>query len=366
MICNANFFKKYSVFYSIFSIFVFGCQTDTVKVCQSNISVENKIRSAVPFNRPKNFLFYIESIDGKTILINQEKSHTGVEYMSGSTSKLVATVVILSLVDRGYLKLESLLKDIMKDEWSSEFESLNDIKLSHLLNFTSGLNVEPEPECLLGIQTSIKNCVKYILKSNKFKKEKAGESFSYGRNHLQVAGLMAIKARGFQTWQQIFEEFQKKTKLFLHSSFSHPSKLNPMLAGGMLWTAADYIEFMRALIQNKILSRELTRTILKGQTEKIIAAKEGSPPIDKLSQDWHYGYGLWLECYSAKFNCFDRNNILSNPGLFGSYPFIEQQGHYFGLIAQESEPIDFIQQLKNFQKIKPFLDSWALGKCNHN
>lgn len=343
-----------------FVLVITSCQTSTIQNCQKKNEYEKEIKQNLNQN---NLLFYIKNNQGDKFIFSQGSAGLDSNYASGSTSKLVATVVILSLVDQGYLKLESRLKEVMAQDWPAEVNNLDDIKLLDLLNFTSGLNIEPDSDCLLDGDADFKKCVQNILVKNRLKKQKAGTVFWYGRNHLQVAGMMAIKARGFQTWLQVFEEFQHRTLLFKHSSFSHPSVSNPMLAGGMRWTASDYIVFLQDLIENKILSPELSAEIFKDQISKSLRSDGSSPPLDKLKQDWHYGLGVWLECYAQVYNCLDTDRTFSIPGLFGSYPFIDKKNQYFGLIAQESDPSVFFQQIRTFQKIKPYLDGWSKASC---
>ena len=44
-----------------------------------------------------------------------------------------------------------------------------------------------------------------------------------------------------------------------------------------------------------------------------------SPVLDARGQDWHYGYGAWIEC-TATYDC-DETTRISSPGAYGAYPF---------------------------------------------
>merc|ERR1712146_156633 len=73
-----------------------------------------------------------------------------------------------------------------------------------------------------------------------------GTTFSYGSNHLQVAAAMAVAATEHSGWSSVFDDFKRATGLFPTSQFNLPSTTNPRVAGGMTWTATEYIAFIRA------------------------------------------------------------------------------------------------------------------------
>ena len=76
-----------------------------------------------------------------------------------------------------------------------------------------------------------------------------------------VAGLMAVVALGVDSFSEVFADFRTGTGLFPTSRFDLPSEDNPRLAGGMHWTAVEYMEFLRSLYLGQSLTPEL-RTAL--------------------------------------------------------------------------------------------------------
>ena len=157
-----------------------------------------------------DFSFSVERQDSRRYNFNRGASTFQTSYESASTSKLVSAVIILRLVEQGYLNLTDKPQDWVFTWPISNSDSLFNVTLAHLLSFTSGLTAEPF--CLNFGIADFETCVTNIATTNASNGITPGHQFYYASTHLQVAGLMAIKARGFATWQDVFGEF--KTSLF--------------------------------------------------------------------------------------------------------------------------------------------------------
>jgi len=129
-----------------------------------------------------------------------------------------------------------------------------------------------------------------------------GTQFDYGSAHLQVAGLMAVKAAGVDSWQDLFETFQQETGLFPNGAYNLPSIDNPRLAGGMHWQGREYADFIRAFFKGELLT-EHTRALML--TDQIALVEIINSPADDLDEAevWHYGFGIWRECHNTTFDC---------------------------------------------------------------
>lgn len=242
---------------------------------------------------------------------------------------MVSGVIILRAVDNGFLALTNKPQDLITTApiWPIvNTDPLYSITLSHLLSFTSGLTTEPACQNLGA--ANFFNCINSIATANAGGIVIPGNEFNYGSNHLQVAGLMAIKAKAMTTWQDIFSEFKTATGLFTNSSYNLPSSTNPRLAGGMHWTANEYIGF------GQLLSSSMMTTYLQDQTASATMAYS---PIksSSLNEEWHYGFGYWHECQNSVWNCTAATRI-SSPGAYGAYPFWDRGYSYFGIVARQS------------------------------
>lgn len=323
---------------------------------QLNTVAEGLMTKLDNYDRDTDFTLLLASENGRSFSHNVGNSSASTSYRSASTSKWVTAVVILSLIEDGVLNLNDNPQDYI-DFWpTTGNHSL--IELKHLLNFTSGL--VSEPLCINFPNSVFENCIEFILDNNQTINT-PGTEFFYGSSHMQVAGLMAVKATGMNSWEEIFNAFKTKTGLFAISNYDLPSIQNPRLAGGMHWTGTEYMEFLDALYYQKILTPNLIQML---QTDGINNSTIlYSPAKLGVNQDWHYGLGNWVECNSLIFNCTELNKF-SSPGAFGAYPFIDYEHNYFGILAREGDLNTFVKGYELFTHVEPELELWASLDCN--
>ena len=308
-----------------------------------------------------DFILLLESGDGRKFNYSHGQSRRTTPYESASTSKLPTAVIILTLVDQGYLSLSSKPADLISF-WTGE----SSVTLRHLLSFTSGFNAEAT--CVHMPNADFKGCVQKIYEQQIGSQASPGTTFHYANSHLQIAGLMAVNAAG-RGWREIFAEFQAQTGLFTHSAYDLPSSTNPRLAGGMHWTADDYQAFLHALYWNKrpkdnrpLLNQESYDMLFSNQ--RGIATVSYSPIWQSIQEDWSYGLGNWIECQTAKttnsFNC--PNHRVSCPGSYGAYPFIDFNNSYFGIVARQGNLATEEEGIHLFRTIQECAERWANGK----
>jgi len=329
-----------------------------------------------------DFTLLLERADGRKFTYSHDNTQVNpvvtsgstTPYESASTSKLPSSVILLSLVDQGLLSLDSKPHDLISF-WTGE----SVVTLRHLLSFTSGFGYEScnngEPICFLSCvnlpNANFENCVQGIYDKNIGSNPVAGSQFYYASTHMQIAGLMAMKVTG-KSWSTIFSDFQNQTGLFPNSIYNKPSVSNPRLAGGMTWTAQDYLVFLKALYLNKrpkdnqpLLNQSTWNALFANQRNS--ATVIYSPLWDRLQEDWSYGLGNWLECPTAKisgsFNCGSGHRN-SSPGAYGAYPFIDFDNQYFGILARKSEGTGtFPEGINLFRTIQNYATQWSQMNC---
>lgn len=315
-----------------------------------------------------DFTLLLESIDGRTYTHAKGVSSGSTLYESASTSKWVAAAVILDLVDRGVggLTLDSKPQDFISWWTPVSTNPASNITLRHLLSFTSGFN-NPPPTVLLSFNCTdlpnndFESCVQEIYNANVNNNIEPGTQYYYNSNHLQIAGLMAIKARGGTGWEQLFDEFKTRTGLFGSSAFSKPSLTNPRLAGGMEWTGTDYMGFLEAIFRGMFLSSGVRAEMLGDQRGVATVAYSPVLAAPEVNEDWHYGLGNWVEgTGTAPFEPAGRN---SSPGAFGAYPFIDFSKGYFGLLARKDSPGSFPEGVNLFRSVESTAARWATRNC---
>ncbi len=345
----------------LITTFLVGCKANnpinTEDNCRKDLAeLESEIRNILDnAETDADFTLKIKSANGNVFTHRVGNSNEFTLYRSASTSKLVTAAVILSLVKKNILSLDNHPQDYISF-WPTD-GNLSLIKLRHLLNFTSGL--VNAPFCIHLPISNFEACVEEIVNQNPNSKT-PGEEFYYSPTHLQVAGLMAIKASGVSSWREVFANFKSETGLFPNSSYDLPSSQNPRLAGGMHWNAKDYVDFLEALFKKEILNEELISQMISDQ---ISGASIGySPALIAIGEDWHYGFGNWIECHANPFNCAKTTRI-SSPGAYGAYPFIDFENGYYGILAREGELGTFSKGYRLFESVAQKLEVWASMDC---
>jgi CubicO group peptidase (beta-lactamase class C family) len=324
-------------------------------------ALEQSLRQqAAALKTDADFTLLLERFDGRAFSYSRGASSAVTSYESASTSKWVSAVVILRLVDSGVLKLSDTAASRLSDWPLSASHPLSQMTLQQLLSFTSGLT--EEPYCLNLPGADFAQCVRQGVSNNTAKGRQPGTVFDYNGLHLQVAGLMAIRAAEAADWQALFRQFVQQTGLFSTARYDLPSTSNPRLAGGMHWTAQEYLDFLRALQQGKLLSATLQQQMLANQRGN--ATVLNSPAISGFGSDWPYGLGHWLECTAGQPNngqCASAQRH-SSPGAYGAYPLIDYQYNYLAMLAREGQLGSFVEGKAVVDALTPAIQDWASCK----
>lgn len=302
-----------------------------------------------------DFSLLLQRSDGRRYHYNRGAMSPDSRLESASTSKLVTAVIILRLVEQGYLKLSDRPQDWIAGWPIGAGDPLYNMTLAQLLSFTSGLS--SEPLCLNLAGFNFAACVHNIGNSNAGNTRLPGSEFYYASTHLQVAGLMAMRARGLGSWAEVFSEFQQQTGLFQPGAYDLPSSGNPRLAGGMHWSGSEYLAFLDALQAGRLLNGTSMQELLRDRTGTKTSIAY-SPAREALGEDWHYGYGFWHECASSTFNCQVAARI-SSPGAYGAYPFWDRNNGFFGILARQGALGSFRNGIATYRAVQPQIDAWA-------
>jgi hypothetical protein len=173
---------------------------------------------------------------------------------------------------------------------------------------------------------------------------------------------MAVRARGVASWQDIFSEFKAQTGVFPTTTFDVPSASNPRIAGGMHFTGDEYLGFLRALRDGRLLNPASMSQLLADHTASIPIAyspyMSGIGGGPGLGEDWHFGLGLAQECRSSTWNCTAGTRV-SSPGALGSYPFWDRTKNYIGIVVRQGVFGTLIKGINIERSIQPTIDEWA-------
>lgn len=257
-------------------------------------------------------------------------------YPIASASKFLTAATVMAVVDEGKLSL-----DLPVSTWLPNISGeAGKLTLRQLLSQTSGLagsagelyDLAQDHRITLG--QSAEDVTRRPLIS------RPGEVFAYGSPGFQVAGA-AVEAATGKLWADVFEEkigrpLKMDNTYWIHLRLDRTDELpvaetlNPVLQGGAVSTAEDYMRFLSMMAQGgvfegkRILSSASVDAMLSDQT----ANARMTPTGASVLPDAHYSLGNWCETWDAQGRC-NRNSSI---GLFGTYPWVERNTGRFGII----------------------------------
>lgn len=251
-----------------------------------------------------------------------------------SASKMVAGAVIFTLIDAGYLSLDSTTAEVLG--WSGDKGA---ITLRHLLSFTSGL--PPEQLCTVQLSIDLADCVEIIEQQSPV--AAPGTLFEYGSTHLHVAARMAEVQVG-AAWNDIFRtQLADPLNLSGLEFYTYPRRgegtTNPLIAGGMRASMNEYARVLQFVFDKGVWQGTalLEPQLFDVQTiEPYPNAVVGSTPRPQLTDSSHYGLTAWLECSTPAAGC----DQLSSPGAFGFTPWLDREAGYFAILGMELDRSD--------------------------
>jgi CubicO group peptidase (beta-lactamase class C family) len=253
-----------------------------------------------------------------------------------SASKWLTAATVLAVVDEGKLSLDAPISTWLPTV-QGEAASLT---IRQLLSQTSGLAgsvadlYDLRQDARITLAQSAQEVTARPLA------HRPGQVFVYGGPGFQVAGAVVEAVTG-KRWNQIFEEKIARPLGMGHTYWTHlrfdapmqppdADTLNPVLQGGAVSTAGDYMRFLGMLARGgvyegkRILSRKSVRAMLSDQTTSATMTPTGAGVLESA----HYGLGNWCETWDSRGRC-DRSSSI---GAFGAYPWLEQKSGRFGIV----------------------------------
>ncbi len=319
--------------------------------CSRATLAQTLYQQAAAVSTDTDFSLLVERPDGARLSYARGSSSPVTVYESASTSKWVSATIILRLVDRGLLSLDDTPAKHLSDWPLPATHPLSAMTLRQLLSFTSGLT--DEPLCQNLPNQEFASCVLSGVALNANNGNAPGRSFHYNSLHLQLAGLMAMRASNVSQWSSVFNQFRAETGLFATGRYDLPSLSNPRLAGGMHWTGQEYLDFLRALQQGQLLSAASQAQMFSNQRGN--ATVSYSPAVAGFGVDWPYGLGNWQECATAGCSA----TRYSSPGAYGAYPVWDKGQGYIAMLARQGDLGSFVKGKTLMDTLTPAINAWA-------
>lgn len=153
-----------------------------------------------------------------------------------------------------------------------------------------------------------------------------GKTFHYGNAGLQLAAAVieTISGKSFET---LFQERIAKPCGMKQTDFGN--KRVPLAAGGAWSTARDYMQFLQMILNKgsyggkRVLSEKSIEAMQMDYTKN---ARVVYAPINAGKTG--YGFGEWIFKEASSTS----KAVVSSPGLFGSFPWVDYNKGYCSLL----------------------------------
>jgi len=294
--------------------------------------VRNELMNAVKHGA--NGVTAIVMRDGKQLFrLDVGEIDQDAQYPVASASKWMTAALVMTVVDEGKLSLDEPVSKHLP-EFRGESGKTT---LRQLLAQTSGegslmgmVDVRQDPRITLA--ASAAEVARRPLE------DPPGAVFKYGGPGFQVAGALVEAATG-KRWSDLFDERMAKPLGMNRISWEHlPNKgvpaeqtLNPLLQGGVVTNARDYMRFLTMLAQRgeyngrRILSAKAIEAMETVQT--LGKPMAYLPRGVRTDVNLQYALGNWCEAWSTDGRC----TLMSSPGFFGTYPWIDRKSGLYGI-----------------------------------
>jgi len=242
-----------------------------------------------------------------------------------SCSKWLSAALVMTFVDEGKLKLSDTVGKYLPVLSQS---GKGNITISECLSHLTAIKSPDLKESLSEMrQTNSMDEAIQIIASLPMEGEH-GKIFRYSNTGLQIAGAVIEKISG-KSFETLFAERMAKPLEMKNTDFGKGKVALP--AGGASSTPNDYMNFLtmivnkgmfngkRVLSENSVNQMQINR--LTSGVSKVYAPTEAG--------NFGYGYGEWVMENSIAGK---PGNAVTSPGLFGSFPWIDNQKKTAGFL----------------------------------
>jgi CubicO group peptidase (beta-lactamase class C family) len=238
-----------------------------------------------------------------------------------SCSKWFSAALVMTFIDEGKLKLSDTVGKFLP---VLSANGKGNITISECLSHTTGIKAADLRESIKEMK-DISSMDDAIAKIASLPMEgEHGKVFRYSNAGLQIAGAVIEKISG-KSFETLFAERIANPLQMKHTDFGKGKVALP--AGGAHSTPEDYMHFLQMILDK---GKYKGKTILSQNSIVMMQINRITPNVRVAytpaeAGEAGYGFGEWVPKSSdgnapAKF--------VSSPGLFGSFPLIENEKKY--------------------------------------
>lgn len=256
-------------------------------------------------------------------------------FIASATKLLLGTTAWLLIEDRA-LSVDTPVNSQI-DFWTRDpADPRSRVNFGQLFAFTSGFNGTAEqPSCVGEATISLRSCVRQIHDGGL--DSPPDQSFNYGNEHMQIAALAMVQARGRNIDTIMRERLLDRLGVSAETRYTLGAGDNPTYSGGMRSTGEDYGLVLAAILRGDIFA-DRAGFLADRVAQRPVATVP--PAISQNRLAWHYGFGFWKECSGAAYTAScDAAPVISSAGAFGFTPWIDFNRGYWAIIITE-EPLN--------------------------
>jgi CubicO group peptidase (beta-lactamase class C family) len=252
-----------------------------------------------------------------------------------SCSKWLTAALVMTFVDQGKISLDDPVAKYIPS-FNKYMKSY--VTIRHCLSHTTGIERESGRVKILN-QKKFENLEEEVNTiATKEISNNPGMEFFYGSYGLNIAARVC-EIVGKKSFERLIQERVTRPLKMRGTNFTNESGNAPNPSGGAQSTANDYMNFLimilnKGMFENKrILSEDAITEMQKIQTTDLPVKY-----VPKVAEGYEYGLGEWI----MEKDAVGKAIVVSSPGLFGTWPYID--------ICRKYAAIIFVKTLLSEQK----------------
>jgi len=271
-----------------------------------------------------------------------------------SSSKWLTAALVMTFVDEGKLSLDEKVSTYIPifETYSKGYITLRQC-LAHETGIADsrGIGKILEHKKFESLEEEVNSFAKKEIAAN------AGKVFFYGNIGPDIAARVVeiVAKKSFET---LIKTRILTPLMMRHTTFSGDADLvDP--AGGALSSAADYMNFLTMILDKGMFMGK--RVLSEKAVAEMGTIQNKNIPIKytpKIAEGFDYGLGQWIQETDASGN----STVLSCPGLFGTWPYVDKCRGYACIIFTKNLLGDEKRDI--YIQIKKAIDEQITPTCN--
>lgn len=243
-----------------------------------------------------------------------------------SCSKWLTAALVMSFVDQGKLDLDEPVSKYIPafDKYMKGY-----VTLRHCLSHTTGIEREGGKMGKLLDRKKYETLEEEVNAiASKEISNNPGKEFFYGNYGLNIAARVC-EVVGKKTFERLMQERITRPLRMRATSFANDNGNAPNPSGGAKSTANDYMNFLTMILNKGLFEgKTILSTTAIDEMQKVQMADLPIKYTPKVAEGFEYGLGEWIQ----EKNSAGKATVVSSPGLFGTWPYVDNCRNYAAII----------------------------------